>query len=36
MTPEYFMAVGQFYREFPQVSDEEVVSILARPPDIPG
>ncbi len=29
-TPENFMAVGQFYREFPQVEDEEVVALLAR------
>ncbi len=27
-TPEYFQAVGQFYRNFPQVEDEEVVKIL--------
>lgn len=27
-TPEYFQAVGQFYAEFPQVEDEEVVDIL--------
>ena len=27
--PEYFMAVGQFYRYFPQVSDEEVTQELA-------
>ncbi len=26
--PEYFHAVGQFYREFYQVSDDEVVAIL--------
>jgi predicted phosphoribosyltransferase len=26
--PEYFMAVGQFYMEFPQVEDEEVVRLL--------
>jgi putative phosphoribosyl transferase len=26
--PEYFMAVGQFYAEFPQVEDEEVVRLL--------
>ena len=26
--PEYFMAVGQFYREFPQVEDSEVIAIL--------
>ena len=28
--PEEFMAVGQFYRDFPQVEDEEVVSLLRR------
>jgi predicted phosphoribosyltransferase len=28
-TPVYFQAVGQFYREFPQVADEEVIAILA-------
>lgn len=27
-TPEYFSAVGQFYEEFPQISDEEVVKLL--------
>jgi predicted phosphoribosyltransferase len=27
--PESFGAVGEFYEEFPQVSDEEVVSILS-------
>lgn len=26
--PEYFQAVGQFYQDFPEVSDEEVVSLL--------
>ena len=26
--PDYFSAVGQFYLEFPQVSDEEIVKIL--------
>lgn len=26
--PESFNAVGQFYREFPQVSDEEVIKLL--------
>ncbi len=32
-TPEPFFAVGQWYRDFPQTSDEEVVSLLesARP-----
>jgi predicted phosphoribosyltransferase len=29
-TPENFMAVGQFYRHFEQVEDEEVVALLAR------
>jgi len=28
--PEEFMAVGQFYRDFQQVEDEEVVALLAR------
>lgn len=26
--PEFFAAVGQFYQEFPQVSDETVIKIL--------
>ncbi|MCL4757662.1 MAG: phosphoribosyltransferase [Rhodocyclaceae bacterium] len=26
--PAYFMAVGQFYRDFPQVTDAEVVALL--------
>jgi predicted phosphoribosyltransferase len=29
-TPEDFMAVGQFYRRFEQVEDDEVVALLAR------
>lgn len=29
-TPLEFLAVGQFYRHFPQVSDDEVVALLAR------
>ena len=29
-TPEHFQAVGQWYREFPQVSDEEVRDLLQR------
>jgi predicted phosphoribosyltransferase len=29
-TPEDFMAVGQFYRHFDQVEDDEVVALLAR------
>ena len=28
--PEDFRAVGQFYRQFPQVEDQEVVALLAR------
>ncbi len=28
--PEFFMAVGEFYRDFEQVSDEEVLSYLKR------
>lgn len=27
-TPEFFQAVGQFYRDFPQVEDEEVIALL--------
>jgi predicted phosphoribosyltransferase len=27
-TPEFFQAVGQFYRDFPQVEDEEVMALL--------
>jgi putative phosphoribosyl transferase len=30
--PEYFMAVGQFYAEFPQVEDEEVMALLRAAP----
>jgi len=30
--PEEFFAVGQFYREFGQVTDDEVVDLLARAP----
>ncbi|HUW00337.1 MAG TPA: phosphoribosyltransferase [Gallionella sp.] len=29
--PPVFHAVGQFYRSFPQVSDEEVIKLLAGP-----
>lgn len=29
-TPPHFMAVGQFYQDFPQVSDEEVKELLAN------
>ena len=27
-TPEFFYAVGQFYRSFPQVDDNEVIALL--------
>jgi predicted phosphoribosyltransferase len=27
--PDHFMAVGQFYQEFPQIEDEEVVRLLS-------
>ncbi|HEU5335816.1 MAG TPA: phosphoribosyltransferase family protein [Terriglobales bacterium] len=29
-TPDHFQAVGQWYREFPQVSDQEVRDLLQR------
>ena len=29
--PDFFYAVGQFYRQFPQVSDAEVVALLQAP-----
>ena len=28
LAPEHFQAVGQFYRDFPQVEDDEVVALL--------
>jgi predicted phosphoribosyltransferase len=33
--PDYFMAVGQFYLDFPQVEDEEVVRLLRTAPHSP-
>ncbi len=30
MAPDDFMAVGQFYRDFPQVEDEEVIAIMEK------
>lgn len=30
LEPPYFYAVGQFYRRFPQVEDDQVMSILTR------
>jgi predicted phosphoribosyltransferase len=30
-TPAFFYAVGQFYRSFPQVDDEEVIALLRQP-----
>lgn len=29
-TPEFFMAVGEFYQSFPQLTDEDVISYLKR------
>jgi putative phosphoribosyl transferase len=29
-TPEYFAAIGQFYRDFEQTSDEEVTELLKQ------
>jgi predicted phosphoribosyltransferase len=34
--PEVFYAVGQFYEDFSQVSDAEVVAILQQPSSKPG
>jgi predicted phosphoribosyltransferase len=34
--PENFYAVGQFYRDFRQVEDEEVIALLARPSPAPS
>jgi predicted phosphoribosyltransferase len=31
LTPEYFSSVGQWYADFPQVSDERVVALLEAP-----
>lgn len=31
--PPMFYAVGQWYREFPQIEDEEVIRLLASPPE---
>lgn len=33
-TPESFMAVGEFYREFPQVSDEEAIELLKKSKEV--
>jgi predicted phosphoribosyltransferase len=33
--PAYFFAVSQFYADFPQVDDEEVVSLLAAGVPVP-
>jgi len=29
-SPEPFYAVGQFYKKFPQVSDDEVIEIMQK------
>ena len=30
VTPEYFQAIGQFYRDFNQTTDEEVIELLKK------
>ncbi len=30
LQPEYLMAIGQFYRSFPQIEDEQAVELLKR------
>jgi len=30
LTPEYFWAIGQFYEDFTQVEDEQVIELLGR------
>ena len=30
-TPRFFQAVGQFYRHFPQLGDDEVIALLSTP-----
>jgi putative phosphoribosyl transferase len=35
-TPANFMAVGQFYRQFPQLRDEEVIALLDRANAVPA
>lgn len=35
-TPPFFYAVGQFYRNFPQVSDEEVIALLRAAANTPA
>jgi putative phosphoribosyl transferase len=34
--PDYFMAVGQFYEEFPQVDDAEVIALLRGATRVPS
>jgi putative phosphoribosyl transferase len=29
--PEFFQAVGQFYEDFSQIENEEVIALLAAP-----
>jgi putative phosphoribosyl transferase len=31
-TPEFFQAVGQYYEDFSQTTDEDVRELLAREP----
>jgi predicted phosphoribosyltransferase/dienelactone hydrolase len=35
-TPAYFVAVGQFYRDFSQVSDDDVAALLSTPSQADG
>jgi predicted phosphoribosyltransferase len=35
-TPRAFLAIGQFYDDFSQTSDEEVVRLLANPEPVPA
>lgn len=35
-TPDDFFAVGQYYREFPQVGDDEVIAVLRQGPGTRG
>jgi putative phosphoribosyl transferase len=35
-TPERFFAIGQFYEDFAQTSDDEVVRLLSAPPESVG
>jgi predicted phosphoribosyltransferase len=36
LEPDAFRAVGQFYRSFPQTTDDEVIAALAATRRLPG